>query len=198
MKPLIYLTAAFALAIIIMLFLWPSSEPYDSSAWKKTISEKDERLKVYEQRDKERLEKIKSDSLQSIKNKEAYESNVKGLTSTITKLKANPKVITILKENPEVDSLVRAQDSLIAEQNLRIYSLEKEATELRIDVTELNYSFQQQIAEHKGKYDATVAENEKLQKQLNKKNKKSIGEVLGEIGKHALSGLAGFVIGKAG
>jgi hypothetical protein len=198
MKPVYYLLAAAILAIIIMIFLWPSGEPYDSSAWKKTIAEKDERLKAYEQRDKEHLEKIKSDSLQSIKNKETYESNVKGLTSTITKLKANPKVITILKENPEVDSLVRAQDSLIAEQNLRIYSLEKEATELRIDITELNYSFQQQIAEHKGKYEATVAENEKLQKELNKKNKKSLGEILLKVGEHALSGLAGFVLGKAG
>jgi len=198
MKPLHYLLIAAVATIIIMLILWPSSEPYDSSAWKKTIAEKDERLKVYEQRDKERLEKIKSDSLQSIKNKEAYESNVKGLTSTITKLKANPKVITILKENPEVDSLVRAQDSLIAEQNLRIYSLEKEATELRIDVTELNYSFQQQIAEHRAKYDVTVAENEKLQKELQKKEKKSLGKILLKVGEHALSGLAGFVLGKAG
>lgn len=158
--------------IVLMILFDRDPEPVSTQKWKDTISQKETEIKALEGNLATILEKVKADSLQSIKSKKEYEVKVTKLNSTVAKLKANPRVIEVLKANPSVDSLVIAQDSVILASGNRIVELESEMTDLRVNMDSVNDTFEEILQAERTKFEASQSMNKDLEKALKKEKRK--------------------------
>jgi hypothetical protein len=181
-----YLILGLALVVILLLLFDKDPEPYDTTAFKNTISQKEARIQELQLEFATIAKKIKSDSLQALESKRVYEIKVKDLNSTVAKLKANPKVVEILRDNPIVDSLVVAQDSVIQIQGHRIVGLEHQYWKLSFNVEAITLNCENQLALHAERFEAQKQLSSTYQKQnrrLRRGNKLlKVGVVLGTVG----------------
>lgn len=159
--------------VIVLLLLFPGSNPPDTEIWKEAIRESEQKIAVLKQ-DRARLaQKITEDSLQSIKRDSVYRSDIKIKERRISDLKRNPTVIRIREEVPVIDTLILAYDSIVSFQQGRIYDLGKEMEGLRIDLNAVTVNFKAQIQEADNTQKILVGEIEKKQKELKKERRKT-------------------------
>ena len=191
MKPTHYIIIGLALVIVLML-LFDSDEPdHDTTQWKEALAKKDIQVQAANDKFNREHEKRITDSLASIKSKEVHESKVKVLNATVAKLRANPKVIEIVKENPEIDSLLQAYDSLGKQKDERIVQLEGELASSQNGHIATEEAFKEAVLGYQGKEDLLVSENDRLRRELNKKDKANTGWKILTVG----GTIGGFLLG---
>jgi hypothetical protein len=191
MKPIHYVVGALVLIIVVLLLLWPSYEPPDTTVFKREIAAQNKQISVLSAELKKKAEKFQSDSLRLAKDSVEHKKHVSKLESRISQLKANTRVVYIRQQEPSVDSLITAQDSLIIRSVQRVAALEGEMFALRQDMskvfTDCESRFQAQLEKEK----LTEAENERLAKEVKKgRRKKKLAQILIPI-----VGVGAFLIG---
>jgi hypothetical protein len=190
MKPIHYAVGALVLIIVVLLLLWPSYEPPDTTIFKREIAAQNKQIAVLSAELQKKAGKFKSDSLRLAKDSVDHRKHVSKLESRISHLKANTRVVYIREQEPSVDSLITAQDSLIVRSVQRVAALEGEMFALRQDMskvfTDCESRFQAQLEKEK----LTEAENERLAKEVKKEKRgkkwAQIGIVVGTIGAFVL------------
>lgn len=183
MKPIHYVVGVLVLIITVLLLLWPSYEPPDTTVWKREIAAQNKQIAVLSAELQKKAEKFKSDSLRLAKDSVEHKKHVSKLERTVRDLKANPRVVYIREQEPSVDSLITAQDSLIVRSVQRVAALEGEMFALRQDMskvfTDCEARFQAQLEKEK----LTEAENERLAKEVKKgRRSKKLFQALSVLG----------------
>lgn len=159
--------------VVILLLIFPGSQEVDTKVWKDSLKASSERIATL-QLDRARLfEKIKSDSLESIRRDSAYKSDIKIKERRISDLKANPTVIRIREEVPVIDTLILAYDSIINVQSARLYDVGKELTGLRQDLDQVRINFEAQLQEYSNTQEILVNTIEEQRKELKKQKRKA-------------------------
>lgn len=154
--------------VVILLLIFPGSNPPDTEIWKDAIRDSEQKIAVLKQ-DRARLaQKITEDSLKSIKRDSVYREDLKIKERRISELKANPTVIRIREEVPVIDTLILAYDSIVSFQQGRIYTLGKELEGLRVDIVSLTTNFEAQLAEAENTQNILLEQISKEQKELKK------------------------------
>lgn len=90
------------------------------------------------------------------------------MKSLVGHLKANPRVIRVRDSIPEVDTLLIAQDSLIANLETQLTIQGKYIQDLQTDVNKLNENFNQRLILYEEKYALMDSRIQDQQKQIRK------------------------------
>jgi hypothetical protein len=186
----LWIIVALGIILVIMFIFWPQSE----SAKIQRLEHENDSLLIRISQHQENAVKLaelrKADLLKTIQTKKVADSVHAADSSTIAKLRTNPRVIEIVKNEPLIDSAFQAYDSAIVHKDERIRELESELT-----------SSQQLASQAEQNFKATIKDyqqlNSNLQEQIahwQKETKKIKRQKRAAIVLGGLIGIAGFLL----
>lgn len=166
MKPIHYVTGALAIVIVIMMILWPDTEPASTQPWKDTITSIETKLADTVAQNQVLRDSIKKINIEHREEKEVFKTTIDRLL--VKKASQRPKVDSLIFDNPVLIEYVNTADSIIEVQGHRIEVLEYQFGKLSMSNEALTANFESQLELHRQKYEAS----QNLAEEYRKENRK--------------------------
>ena len=166
----LWLIIGLVVLVIILILTRPNHEPADNSIYHREINSQNIQIKTLEAHNRALLDSIKSDSLEDVKEKEAFTARLNVLNKRI--VITRPIIMHQVDTLPQVKAFIADQDSVIMLQSVRIAGLEFLQMKLELNTQAIYANFEESLKLERQKFALAEKQIVDLEKQNRKERRK--------------------------
>lgn len=155
MKPTHWIIIGLAAVIVFLLLTDKDPSTVDLAPYETAIAIADHQIDSLTKSNRATIKRIQEDSIIQAEERESFKTKLNAISRRQDIRR--PQVLQQIDSLPIVKAFIETQDSVIYFQSARIYSLELDKVELRVDIRTITDNFIRQMEAQESKIQATQA-----------------------------------------